>query len=78
MKAHDTYLRYVRWDEVDAAYIGYCPDLFPHGGICHADSEAEAYSRLCALVEEEVQDLQARGRPLPAPSTRPMRDAVAA
>jgi hypothetical protein len=77
MKSADRYLRYVLWSEEDQAYIGYCPDLFPWGGVCHADSETEAYTNLCALVIEEVEELEKEGRPLPFPSARPMRDAVA-
>ena len=32
MKAHDRYLRFVRWEESDQLYVGYCPDLSPWGG----------------------------------------------
>ena len=57
---------------------GYCPDLFPWGGVCDGATEEEAYGRLCALVREEVEELRRAGRALPAPGTRPMRDAVLA
>ena len=30
--------------------MGYCPDLFPWGGVCHGSTEEEAYRQLCALV----------------------------
>jgi hypothetical protein len=76
MKAQDQYLKFVRWEENDNLYIGYCPDLFPWGGVCHAASEDDAYRQLCALVEEEVEQLGAEGKPLPHPSTRAMREAV--
>ena len=78
MKAQDQYLKFVRWEEADDLYVGYCPDLFPWGGVCHASTEEVAYRQLCALVTEEVEELQHAGRGLPLPSTRPMREAVPA
>lgn len=78
MKAQDRYLKFVRWDESDGLYVGYCPDLFPWGGVCHAATEEEAHQRLCALVAEEVKALQREGAELPPATTRPMRDAVPA
>jgi hypothetical protein len=58
--------------------VGYCPDLFPWGGVCHDTTEADAYRQLSELVREEVMDLSRQGRSLPEPATRPMRDAVPA
>ena len=78
MKAEDTYLKFVRWSEEDKLYVGYCPDLFPYGGVCDAQTEETAYNTLCQLVREELEDLQKEGKTLPTPSTRPMRDAVPA
>jgi hypothetical protein len=78
MKPQDQYLKFVRWEEDDRLYVGYCPDLFPWGGVCHASTEEETFRSLCQLVQEEVAELQATGKPLPAPSTRAMRDAVPA
>jgi hypothetical protein len=78
MKPQDRYLKFVRWEEDDRAYVGYCPDLFPWGGICHADREEEAYRILCELVAEEIQQLTSEGKPLPVANTRPMREAVPA
>jgi hypothetical protein len=78
MKPQDQYLKFVRWDEDDQLYVGYCPDLFPWGGVCHASTEEETFRILCHLVQEEVHDLKAAGKTLPVPSTRPMRDAVPA
>src|SRR6185295_8038077 len=34
MKTEDQYLRFVRWSDDDQLYVGYCPDLFPWGGVC--------------------------------------------
>lgn len=78
MKSEDAYLKFVRWAEDDGLYVGYCPDLFPCGGVCHAASEEEAYRELCALVREELDQLCAAGIELPPPQTRPMREALLA
>lgn len=78
MKPEDRYLKFVRWHEGDGAYVGYCPDLFPFGGVCHASAEEEAYRQLRELVIEEVEHLQRAGKDLPQASTRPMREAVPA
>lgn len=71
MKPQDQYLKFVRWEEADGVYVGYCPDLFPWGGVCHAASEQEAYSQLCALVEQEIDDLRQESRELPVPARAP-------
>ena len=76
MKSEDRYLKFVHWSEEDRAYVGYCPDLFPWGGVCHGATEEAAYRKLRLLVREEVTQLSRQRRPLPAPSTRAMRDAV--
>ncbi len=78
MKPEDQYLKFVRWEEEDQLYVGYCPDLFPWGGVCHGATEEETYRQLCALVQEEVDQLNRAGKELPPPSTRPMREAVPA
>lgn len=78
MKPEDRYLKFVRWEEDDRLYVGYCPDLFPWGGVCHAESEDNAFRQLRELVQEEVQELQLAGKELPPVSTRPMREAVPA
>ena len=78
MKTEDQYLKFVLWSEEDGVYVGYCPDLFPWGGVCHSQIEEEAYHQLCDLVREEVNELQMAGKELPLPGTRPMREAVLA
>ena len=78
MKPEDTYLKFVRWSDTDHTYVGYCPDLFPWGGVCHSENEEACYRQLCAFVSEEIADLQAARQDLPPASTRPMRDAVIA
>lgn len=76
MKVQDQYLQFVRWSAEDDAYVGYCPDLFPAGGVCHGATSVEAYQRLTEIVEDTVSSAQAEGHDLPPPSTRPMREAV--
>lgn len=78
MKPEDRYLKYVRWSEEDTLYVGYCPDLFPWGGVCHAATEEEAYRQLGELVREEIADFVRSNKLLPEPVTRPMREAVLA
>lgn len=76
MKPEDRYLKFVRWSNEDSAYVGYCPDLFPWGGVCHSATEEATYRKLRILVREEVAQLSRKNQALPAPSTRAMRDAV--
>jgi hypothetical protein len=78
MNASDRYLKFVQWNEQDSLYVGYCPDLFPWGGVCHDVTEEETYHQLTELVREEVEELARAGKSLPAPATRPMREAVLA
>ncbi len=74
MKTQDRYLSFVRWSEEDQAYIGYCPDLFPAGGVCHGKTPVEAFTSLCEIVEDTVSVAAAQGFPLPPAQTRPMRE----
>ena len=74
MKTEDQYFKFVRWSEEDNLYVGYCPDLFPWGGVCHSKNEGKAYRILAELVREEVADLTQAGKKLPPPLTRPMRE----
>ena len=78
MKTQDQYLKFVQWSVEDNCYVGYCPDLFPWGGVCHGHVEEETYHQLCGLVCEEVNQYQESGKPLPPAGTRPMREAVMA
>ena len=57
MKPEDAYLKFVRWSDEDQLYVGYCPDLFPWGGVCHSPVEQEAYATLCDLVEQEIASI---------------------
>ena len=70
------YHHWVEWSDEDDAFIGYCPDLFM-GGACHGDDEAKVYARQVTLVREEIKDLHATGKPMPAVTVRPMRELAA-
>ena len=78
MKPEDQYLKFGRWEEKDRMYVGYCPDLFPWGGVCHGTTEEAICRQICDLVHEEVAQLRQSGTELPPASTRPMREAVPA
>ena len=65
---------FVQWSEEDRAYVGYCPDLFPAGGVCHGDTPQTVFARLCDAVEDTVSTAEAQGLTLPFPRTRPMRE----
>ncbi len=74
MRDEDRYLKFVRWSEEDHEYVGYCPDLFPWGGVCHSTDEEQTYRQLGQVVREEIEQLLASGGALPTPATRPMRE----
>ncbi len=74
MKTPDRYLSFVQWSKADRAYVGYCPDLFPAGGVCHGVTAVGAFKRLCDIVEDTVATAEAKGLKLPPPRTRPMRE----
>ena len=74
MKPQDQYLQFVHWSEEDNAYVGYCPDLFPAGGVCHGTTAVEAFTQLSEIVEDTVTTAQEQGLALPPPRTRPMRE----
>ena len=76
MKTEDRYLKFVLWSDDDNLYVGYCPDLFPWGGVCHGATEEATYTELCRLVREEVEELRKAGKEAPLPATRAMREVV--
>ena len=65
---------FVQWSEADQLYVGYCPDLFPAGGVCHGASSVEAYQKLQEIVEDTVSTAQVPGRELPRPTARVTRE----
>jgi predicted RNase H-like HicB family nuclease len=74
MRTQDKYLAFVRWSEEDQAYVGYCPDLFPAGGVCRGITPVEAYGVLYEMIEGSVATAEAQGIALPPVHTRPMRE----
>ena len=74
MKTPDRYLSFVQWSKADGAYVGYCPDPYPAGGVCHGATAVAAFKRLCEIVEDTVATADAEGIKLPQPRTRPMRE----
>ena len=74
MKTQDRYLSFVRWSDEDQAYVGYCPDLFPAGGVCHGASAVAAFTLLCEIIEDAVMTAESQGLPLPPAQTRPMKE----
>ena len=74
MKPQDRYLTFVCWSDEDRLYVGYCPDLFPAGGVCHGATPVEAYSKLCEIVDDTVTTAEQQRIPPPPPATRPMRE----
>ena len=78
MKTEDLYHKFVQWSEEDGLYVGYCPDLFPAGGVCHGKTSLAAYKALCEIVADTVATAAAEGLTLPPCRTRPMTEPVLA
>ncbi len=71
MKPIDQYHKWVEWSDEDGVYIGRCPDLIT--GI-HGDDPVLVYEQLCQTVDDVIAHFQSKGRPLPQPTVKPMRD----
>jgi predicted RNase H-like HicB family nuclease len=67
MKASDKYFRFVEWSGEDQAWIGYCPDLFPYGGICDSKDKVQAFATLCEIIDDDVESRIKNNEPLPEP-----------
>jgi hypothetical protein len=52
---------WIEWSDEDASFIGYCPQFFPYGAVCHGHTEAKAVAKLAAIVRDEL-DEQTRRR----------------
>ena len=46
----------VEWSDVDQAYVGYCRELFPYGGVCDDENRIAAYAKLVEIVEWHLED----------------------
>ncbi len=73
MKKGDRYFEWVEWSQEDQAYLGRCPDVIT---VKHGDDPVTLFADLCEVVEEDLEDLEAHGRPLPPVRTRPMQEVV--
>ena len=52
---------WIEWSDEDDVFIGYCPQFFPYGAVCHAHMEAKAVAKLAAIVRDELGE-QSRQR----------------
>lgn len=71
MRTSDKYHKWIEWSDEDETYVGRCPDVIT--GI-HGDDPIHLYEELCEVVDEALVALEASGRRLPEPITRPMRE----
>jgi hypothetical protein len=62
------YLKFVRWNDDDKVYVGYCPDLFL-GGVCHGKDEQKVYAELCRVVTEDIAQRRRAKETLPPHET---------
>jgi hypothetical protein len=47
-------MMWIEWSEEDAAFIGYCPQFFPHRAVCHGHTQAKAVAQLASIVRDEL------------------------
>jgi hypothetical protein len=47
---------WIEWSDEDASFIGYCPQFFPYGAVCHEPTEAKAVAKLAAIVRDELDE----------------------
>ena len=73
MNLSDQYHKWVEWSDDDQTYTGKCPDLIT--GI-HGDDPKKVYAEPCEVIEEVIAHLNSEGRPMPAPTVRPMQEVV--
>jgi predicted RNase H-like HicB family nuclease len=65
MNKGDRYVKLVEWSEVDACFIGSCPELL-YGG-CHGSDAKAVFSELCTIIEDTIELYEREGKPLPPP-----------
>ena len=53
MKESKKITMWIEWSDEDAAFIGYCPQFFPYGAVCHAHTEAKAVAKLAAILLDQ-------------------------
>jgi predicted RNase H-like HicB family nuclease len=47
---------WIQWSDEDGAFIGYCPEFFPCGAVCHGHTEAKTVTKLARLVRQELEE----------------------
>ena len=47
---------WIEWSDEDAAFLGYCPQFFPYGAVCHGHTEGKTLYKLAMLVREELEE----------------------
>ncbi len=62
------YLPLVRWSDEDCAYVGSCPPVI--GDCCHGADPASVMRQLVGIIGEILNDVEADGQPLPAPTNK--------
>ena len=71
MRPGDRYHKWIEWSDEDATYLGRCPNVIT--GI-HGGEPIRLYEELCDVIDDVLAELEAAGRRLPQPLTRPMRE----
>lgn len=47
---------WIQWSDEDGAFIGYCPEFFPYGAVCHGHTQAKTVTKLARLVRQELEE----------------------
>jgi hypothetical protein len=50
---------WIEWSDEDGAFLGYCPQFFPYGAVCHGHTEGKTLYKLAMLVREELEEQRA-------------------
>jgi hypothetical protein len=64
---------WIEWSDEDSAFLGYCPQFFPYGAVCHGHTEGKTLFKLATLVRQELEER----RELPKGLTRRHRNSLA-
>ena len=72
-------MMWIEWSDEDDVFIGYCPQFFPYGAVCHGHTEAKAVAKLAAIVRDELgeqsrQRIRRAREPLEATLRRVIRE----
>ena len=53
---------WIEWSDEDSAFLGYCPQFFPYGAVCHGHTEGKTLYKLALLVRAELEEQQPRSQ----------------